>query len=298
MNINWRSSRTVFSASCGLLRDHFPVVARFWLIEIALLAVMAWLLVMTTSERLSGFILVFGFVLLFVYRLLVSSSLIILATDRKTRTIKEILRQPVMMKLPAALALAVLVGVAVSVASVAFLVPGLILYILWSMSLPILLVEDTSVREALRRSVELVRGWFWPVFSRFVFGFVLITLLGMLAIIPGVGSLTASILSFVLAPVLVFYYALTYQELVEVKRFQHLQRAQVPLIAKVLLVATALIAGVLFAAVSAIAPSIDTVMRAASDRAPKDPSREYRMEIDSSGEVSLGEPSTLPYIVE
>lgn len=294
MNTNWRSSRTVFAAACGLLRTHFASVAKLWLVEIALLAVMAWLVIMISSPSFSSFAFVFGVVLLFVYRLLAVSALTVLATDRRTRTLKDVLRQPVLLKLPAAIALALLVGIAVSVASIAFLVPGILLYIFWSMSLPILLVEDTSVRGALRGSVELVRGWFWAVFSRFVFGFVLITFVALLAIIPGIGSLTASVLTFILAPVLAFYYALTYQELVEVKRYQHLQRAQVPLIAKLLLVATALIAATLFAAISAIAPSVELVMSAVADRAPKGPSREYRMEIDETGSVFLETESSLP----
>ncbi len=292
MHTNWRPSRTVFVDALAMLRTHLGTVAVLWLAEIVLMLAVASLVIMTTTPQVTDFVLVFGFVIMFVYRLVSTMVLMLVSTDRKSRPLSAMLRESVLLKLPAAVGLTVLVGIAVSVASAAFLLPGVLLYTFWSMSLVIMVVEDTSVRQALRGSVELVRGWFWPVFSRFVFVFVLLTLLALLAVIPGIGSMVASILSFVLTPVLVFYYIRTYQELVENKRYQHLQRAQVPLLGKMAIVLLALFTAVLFTAIGAIAPSINDVMRAAADRAPKEQSRNYQMSVDEQGQISL--PAVLP----
>lgn len=287
MHTNWRPARNVFVDALAMLRAHLGTVAVLWLAEIVLMLVVAALVILTTTPEVTDFALVFGFVIIFVYRLVSTMVLMLVSTGRKSRPLSAVLREGVLLKLPAAVGLTVLVGIAVSVASAAFLLPGVLLYTFWSMSLMILVVEDTSVRLALRGSVELVRGWFWPVLSRFVFVFVILTLLALLAVIPGIGSMVASILSFVLTPVLVFYYIRTYQELVENKRYQHLQRAQVPLLAKIAIVLLALFTAILFAAIGAIAPSINDVMRAAADRAPKEQSRNYQMSVDEQGQINL-----------
>ena len=56
-----------------------------------------------------------------------------------------------------ALALATLVGLAV------FVVPGVIIFTLWSLVGPVITIEDRAVRSALRRSWQLVRPHFWLV---------------------------------------------------------------------------------------------------------------------------------------
>jgi hypothetical protein len=49
-------------------------------------------------------------------------------------------------------------------ALIALIVPGIYLYVAWSVSTPVLLIEDLRGRKALRRSRELVRGRWWSVF--------------------------------------------------------------------------------------------------------------------------------------
>ena len=53
------------------------------------------------------------------------------------------------------LALATLVGLAL------FVLPGVILFTLWSLVGPVITIEDRSVGPAFRRSWQLVRGYFW-----------------------------------------------------------------------------------------------------------------------------------------
>ncbi len=63
----------------------------------------------------------------------------------------------------------ILVGLAsavgVVVGLVAFLIPGLILYTVWFVAAPVVVLERPPGLKALRRSRELVRGNAWPVFG-------------------------------------------------------------------------------------------------------------------------------------
>ena len=58
--------------------------------------------------------------------------------------------------------LSVLMVVLLAPAFLACLVPGLYLYVAWSVAAPVLLVEDVRGWSALKRSRQLVKGRFWP----------------------------------------------------------------------------------------------------------------------------------------
>lgn len=294
MNTNWRSSWSVFLESWRLWRTHLMSVVQLWAIEVLLQAALFAAVLLTGTPSVSDFVIVTGIVILYVYRLMMSMALIVLATDRQQRRLRDIFHQNVLMKLPAAAGLSVLFGIAVTVASFAFLIPGILLAVFWSMSLAVLMVEHTSVRNALRGSFALVRGWGWPVFNRMLFVFMIITMLNIIALIPGIGSLVAALLTFILSPVLMFYYVLTYQELAEVKRYKHLQRATVPLFAKIAVTTFALMTGAIFAVVSTLAPYVTIVSRAAADRELKPHQlRDYRLQVNDDGSIqaddSVGE---------
>ena len=53
-------------------------------------------------------------------------------------------------------------GVLLGLGFIAFLVPGVYLFVAWSVAVPVLLFEDTRGFGALRRSRELLRGRWWP----------------------------------------------------------------------------------------------------------------------------------------
>jgi len=67
----------------------------------------------------------------------------------------------------------VLATVATVVAAVAFLVPAMLLYVVWAVSVPALILERLGPTAALERSQVLTRGARWRVF-----GFQLVILLG------------------------------------------------------------------------------------------------------------------------
>jgi len=58
----------------------------------------------------------------------------------------------------------VLAGVAIGVGLVLFIVPGLILFTLWAVIVPVLVLERVGVGACFGRSMELVRGHGWQVF--------------------------------------------------------------------------------------------------------------------------------------
>ena len=63
------------------------------------------------------------------------------------------------------LVLAILIGLVVGFASLLLLVPGIILYIVWSVAGPALVAENTGIFGAFGRSAELTRGARWNVFA-------------------------------------------------------------------------------------------------------------------------------------
>lgn len=56
-------------------------------------------------------------------------------------------------------------GVLVAVGSIAFVVPGLLVFVYLGLAAPIAEIEHHGVRAALRRSIRLVRGHFWLVLA-------------------------------------------------------------------------------------------------------------------------------------
>ena len=61
--------------------------------------------------------------------------------------------------------LAILLGLGVGFATLLLVVPGIILYIVWSVAAPALVAESCGVFGAFRRSAELTRGARWNVFA-------------------------------------------------------------------------------------------------------------------------------------
>jgi hypothetical protein len=123
----------------------------------------------------------------------------------------------------------------------------------------ILLQEDTGVIASLRKSMDYVRGWWWPMFARNLFVFALFTAITLISIVPGPGLLVSSVLSFLFGPALVIFYQKTYQEMVDIKSYKHLQSAQVSLPAKFLVVCLALVLFMAFSVLSLTASYVTEI---------------------------------------
>jgi len=61
------------------------------------------------------------------------------------------------------LGVSLLTGLGVGLGLLLLIVPGVILFTRWSLSVPVVVLEGLSPRAAMRRSRELVDGHFWPV---------------------------------------------------------------------------------------------------------------------------------------
>lgn len=105
----------------------------------------------------------------------------------------------------------------------AFVIPGVIFYIYWSFATMLVIVEGIkSTKEALKRSKELVRGYWWPVFGRFLLIAVIYSIFIMIISIPvdylqndiaKSYSFLVNVLGTLLTPVLLAYSYNLYKDL-------------------------------------------------------------------------------------
>lgn len=82
---------------------------------------------------------------------------------------------------PGLLWVTILVGLATLAGTIACLIPGIWLYVLFAVAMPVLLVEGTGGRKALGRSKRLVEGRWWATFGALMLGFLLAGLLTFVA---------------------------------------------------------------------------------------------------------------------
>lgn len=147
-------------------------------------------------------------------------------------------------RLPAAVAISIILALAISVGTALLVVPGVILYVFTSLSLIVLVNERVTVGESIRRSIRYVRGWWWRVCSRLIFVAAIGAVLTLMSAVPSLGYGVAFIVTVFVAPIVVAFMTLTYLELVEKKRM--IASAPVSLAYKIwLIVAGALVLFVL-----------------------------------------------------
>jgi len=233
---SWSPSRVVFRRALDLVFKHAKQIAILWFGFIALGIVFVFA-VMTVPAGWFWQTMVLGVLtaLFAIYKLSMSACQLFLAADLKTRSVVQIAHESVLPRLPALIALNILVTVATFVGVFAGIIPGVVLFIFWSMASAVLLLEQTSVRDALKGSVRLVRGWWWPMLHRHLFWLSVITLQTLISLVPVVGVFVSAVASLILLPAGVFFFYLTYKELVDVKQFPHMQVAHTTLTGKALL---------------------------------------------------------------
>lgn len=111
--------------------------------------------------------------------------------------------------------ISILNAIVVGIGFILFVIPGIILAIWLCFSTYILIWENVKGIEALKRSKNLVSGYWWPVFWRFLGAGIIMAVLNMiLNFIPLVGIL---VIAFVIAPVFMIYSALVYEEIKKIK---------------------------------------------------------------------------------
>jgi hypothetical protein len=76
-------------------------------------------------------------------------------------------------------AVSILTGALVMLWSLALIIPGIIFAVFYYFSVYVLFFEDFKGMAALKRSKELVSGYWWPVFGRIFLGFLIIMILNI-----------------------------------------------------------------------------------------------------------------------
>jgi hypothetical protein len=92
---------------------------------------------------------------------------------RADRSVMETYRA-VQPRLPAAIVAGILAGIGVAIGLVLLIVPGLFLLTIWSMLIPVIVIEGKSAGESFTRSREVVRGNGWNVFGLILITFLLV----------------------------------------------------------------------------------------------------------------------------
>jgi TRAP-type C4-dicarboxylate transport system permease large subunit len=92
---------------------------------------------------------------------------------RADRSVAETYRavQPV---LPAVIVAGILAGIGIGIGFILLIIPGLFLLTIWSMLIPVIVIERRRAGEAFTRSRELVRGHGWQVFGLMIITFLLL----------------------------------------------------------------------------------------------------------------------------
>ncbi|MER9768691.1 hypothetical protein NKJ09_21800 [Mesorhizobium sp. M0189] len=121
------------------------------------------------------------------------------------------------------LGIGLLVGLGAGLASIALLVPGIILWLGWCVAVPVLIQERLGVFGSMSRSRVLTKGNRWPLFGLFLILMVIAMVIQwvMLAVIVMFGGIiadvAAALVSTVLSMVLSVATAVSYVELRQVK---------------------------------------------------------------------------------
>lgn len=104
---------------------------------------------------------------------------------RRDLTIGEMFAR-VRPRLPAVIAAGIIAGIAIFIGLLLLIVPGLFLLTIWSLIIPVIVLEGRSAGESFGRSREIVRGNGWNVF-----GVIVITFAALI-----VASIIVSLLTF------------------------------------------------------------------------------------------------------
>jgi hypothetical protein len=99
-------------------------------------------------------------------------------------------------QIPGVIGLSLLVGLVAGVASLAFIVPGIYLFVMWSLAVPAKILENKGITDAMSRSSDLTQGNRWRIFIIWLLFFVLSLGVGFLLRWPvealaGVSSMMA-----------------------------------------------------------------------------------------------------------
>lgn len=119
-------------------------------------------------------------------------------------------------------------GIIIMLWSLLLIIPGIIFAVFYSFAVFALFFENFKSMSALRRSKELVGGYWWPVTLRYLALTAVLIVAYIILFLPSVGfekespfyiiwSLVMNIFGFLVGQVFLIYYALIYRDLVKIK---------------------------------------------------------------------------------
>lgn len=109
-------------------------------------------------------------------------------------------------KLLPLIGLGIVVAFGIAIGFVFFIVPGVILYLMWMIAVPVMMVEDRAVFDSLSRSSELTKGSRWKLLGLiivfFIFSMIIGIPIGLLSLIStSLSAVSSALLSTVSAAV-------------------------------------------------------------------------------------------------
>lgn len=120
--------------------------------------------------------------------------------------------------------LAILVGIVTIIGYILLIIPGIILTVFYTFAMYVLICENIHGWAAAKKSMDLVKNYWWANFGRLIVMFIVIYLPMMIitgivtAIYPPATNLATVLLSLVAMPFAVLYSFKMYQNLKEIKK--------------------------------------------------------------------------------
>lgn len=107
-------------------------------------------------------------------------------------------------KLLPLLGLTIVVGVLVSIGLILFIIPGVILALIWFVAVPVLVIENKGVFESMSRSGELTKSNRWRIFGLMVVVYVAVFVVFLIAGLIAAALPILGLIAFVVLAVLVY----------------------------------------------------------------------------------------------
>ncbi len=125
--------------------------------------------------------------------------------------------------------LALLTALLVLLWSLLLIIPGIIFSVFYSLAVYVFFFEDKRGMAAIKRSKELVTGYFWPILGRILFLAVILWVVAMIITAPldklseqglawSIYSYFVQLFNFIIAPISILYSYRIYQDLVKIKK--------------------------------------------------------------------------------
>lgn len=126
------------------------------------------------------------------------------------------------------LGLSLLTAVLVLLWTLLLVIPGIIFAILYSLAVYVFFVEEKRGMQALKRSKELISGYFWPVFGRMAFLIFLLLIFTSIISLPSspfakesdafkTWEFVMQILNILISPIILIFFYNVYKDLVKIK---------------------------------------------------------------------------------